>query len=154
MKKTSVLFFTSVLLVFSCISGCDKAKLATDFVEGTITMDGAPLAGAMVKFAPKGGGGAYAQGQTDSSGHYKLTAMQGGGAGKGTTPGDYVVLFSKMETRQLDKPKESMGGGPPITSETVNVLPKVYNDLKAAKFEAKVVSGKNKFDFDLDSKEK
>ena len=47
-----------------------------------------------------------------------------------------------------------MGGGPPITTESVNVLPKVYNNLNAAKFSATVVSGKNKFDFPLDSKAK
>ena len=153
MKKTSVLLVVSFLLIFPLILGCGGAKLKTVFVEGVITLDGKPLADAMVKFSPKddGGGATYAQGQTDSSGRYLLTAMQGGGTGKGTTPGEYIVLVTKHEIRQLDKPMESMGGAPPKTTETVNVLPKVYNDVKAARFSATVVAGKNKFDFNIES---
>ncbi len=154
MNKSLMALPALLLLFVPCSAGCGKATLGTNFVEGVVKMDGAPLVGAVVKFAPKGGGGTYAQGQTDSTGRYTLTAMQGGGEGKGTTPGEYVVLVTKLESRKLDKPKTSRGGGPPITTETVNVLPKVYNDLKAAKFSATVGSGENKFDFELDSKAK
>jgi len=156
MKKALVLLAVSFLLIDPCVSGCGHAKLSTSFVEGVITLDGTPIDGAVVKFSPKseGGGAVYAQGQTDANGRYLLTAMQGGGADKGTTPGEYIVLVTKKETRQLDKPRESMGGGPPITSENVDVLPKVYNDVRAAKLSATVVTGKNKFDFDLDSNAK
>ena len=156
MKKPLLILTASFLLIFPCVSGCGNAKFSTSFVEGVITLDGAPLDGAVVKFSPKsdGGGAVYAQGQTNSNGRYLLTAMQGGGADKGTTPGEYVVLVAKTETRKLDKPRELMGGGPPVTEETVSVLPKVYNDNRAAKLSATVVSGKNKFDFDLDSKAK
>ena len=150
------LFTIVACLVFPLFLGCGQgAKFGTDYVEGIVTLDGVPLADASVSFSPKDAGmGKFANGRTDSSGHYTLTAQQGGGQGKGTTPGEYIVLVTKFEQVKLDTPRKNLGGGPPITTETVNKLPKAYNDVNAAKLTATVAAGKNKLDFDLKSNEK
>lgn len=147
-------FLLAIVLTLPFIAGCGGAKFSTEFVEGIVTLDGAPLADAVVSFSPTGSSGKYASGRTDATGKYVLTAMQGGGEGKGTLAGEYVVLVTKHEVKQLSTPRPNQGGGPPITTETVNTLPAVYNDAKAAKLTATVASGQNKFDFDLSSKEK
>jgi len=149
-------------LLFPLFTGCGGggAKFATEFVEGIVTLDGAPLEGAVVSFSPKGSG-KFASGRTDSSGRYTLTATQGGGNGKGTTPDDYIVLIVKNEAVPLAEPEKDEDGNPrldasgnPITTRIANVLPVVYNNVDTSKLTATVVAGKNKCDFALSSTEK
>jgi hypothetical protein len=151
MKLTLIILSLSILVLSSTGCGGGGTILKTNFVEGVVTLDGVPIAGALVSFSPQGEG-MPATGRTDANGKYTLTAMQGGGEGKGTTSGNYLVLVSKIETVPVEPPRKPKGGGPAITSETVNQLPEIYRDRKAALLKVNVVAGKNTFDFALSSK--
>jgi Carboxypeptidase regulatory-like domain len=61
-------------------------------VQGKVTLNGKPLAGAMVVFIPEGGGpeaGAF----TDAEGNFRLNGRKT----EGTLPGEYRVIVSKKE---------------------------------------------------------
>ena len=61
-------------------------------VQGKVTLNGKPLAGAMVVFIPEGGGpeaGAF----TDAEGNFHLNGRKT----EGTLPGEYRVIVSKKE---------------------------------------------------------
>src|SRR5713226_3122156 len=77
-------------------SGCGGAKKLVK-VEGKVTLDGAPLDGAMVKFMPQGGSGQPATGLTGTDGKFRLTTYV---TGDGALPGDYSVTITKVEEQQ------------------------------------------------------
>ena len=61
-------------------------------VEGKVTMNGKPVAGATVVFIPEGGG-PEAGAQADEEGNFRLTGTKT----EGITPGEYRVTVSKKE---------------------------------------------------------
>src|SRR5260370_23138369 len=61
-------------------------------VQGKVTMNGKPAAGATVVFIPEGGG-PEAGAQTDEEGNFRLTGTKT----EGITPGVYRVTVSKKE---------------------------------------------------------
>jgi hypothetical protein len=61
-------------------------------VEGKVTPNGKPLAGAMVVFIPEGGG-AEAGAITEADGSFRLNGTKA----EGTLPGEYRVTVSKKE---------------------------------------------------------
>lgn len=61
-------------------------------VEGTVTMDGAPVEKATVLFIPTKEGGQSATGQTDASGKFKLNNPSND---KGIPAGTYKVVITK-----------------------------------------------------------
>jgi hypothetical protein len=84
------------------LTGCPNSRPATYRVTGTVTMQGKPLAGAVVTFVPTSNEGAAASAITDSEGKYALTTWQ---AGDGARPGDYHVKVSKQEETAVDPSK-------------------------------------------------
>ena len=156
-----------VVLVFGMISGCTKGRdLPVQFVEGIVTLDGEPLAGANVAFIPKdfslsadpanrpklGTVPEVAGGSTDAQGQYLLGSVHGK-PGKGALVGDYVVTIAKSELIRppgADPASQEEGGSAPPPSRYIT--PKIYIDRTTTPFTATVVKGKNKFDFDLKSK--
>jgi len=131
-----------IVVCFCLIVGCLGDQLPTEFVTGTLTLDDQPLADARIFFNPKEGG-IPAVGHTDKNGKYIITAMQGGGAGKGTVPGEYIVTVSKPVVVNVE--------GSEGVSETKHLLSLVYIDPAQTPFRATVVKGKNHFDFALKS---
>ncbi len=134
------IFYATVVLCVLALVGCKRSSLDTEFVTGTVTLDGVPIEKVRVGFNPKDGG-IPSFGRTDASGKYVITSMQGGGKGKGAVAGEYQVTFSKPEPVLVD---EKAG-----RYETKHLLHLVYLDPKQTPFEATVVKGKNEFDFDL-----
>ncbi len=95
----SCLFAAVTIFAVGC--GAEKAppKLEpTVELTGIITLDGKPLEGAAVRFAPKSTEGFHgAVGVTDASGKYDLYTDIGNGKSKdGIIPGDYIVYVSRM----------------------------------------------------------
>ena len=91
-------YFALFLLVLTApFSGCGgKSDFAVNYVEGTVTLDGTPLANAVVSFSPvKGGTGKAAVGTTDAKGVFKLTATENNSIGGGAAAGDYEVSITK-----------------------------------------------------------
>ena len=153
MQKSSMAGYSVVLIAMMvlCLFGCNKSKaIKTDLVEGVITMDGSPLAGASVTFSPVSPDGNMGVGTTDSAGLYKIQTLQGA-AGAGTTPGDYTVTVSKKDAKPSGKQEMSESEGKMIDIMTyTEVVPQKFTDKKTTPHKATVVAGvPNKFDFDV-----
>lgn len=89
-----------VLWMCLALGGCSRATTSAPAlvpVSGTVTLDGKPLVGAMVRFTPQQGTiGAEAFGTTDVDGRYSLTHRT---EKPGAECGTYTVWFSKMALR-------------------------------------------------------
>jgi hypothetical protein len=121
------------------LAGCGPRGPDVQMVEGTITLDGAPLADAYVTFIPLSADGLGAVGLTRTDGGYVLNAMEGKKYGQGTLQGEYAVMVRKM----VDGPN----GGEPVL-----VSPEQYASQERTPLRATVVKGQNRFDFALSSK--
>ena len=82
-----------VALLGLVLSGCGGRGTAP--VQGVVTLDGTPVAGATVLFMPDGQDGSRpASGFTSSDGTFRLTTYQ---ADDGALPGKYRVVVQKTE---------------------------------------------------------
>jgi hypothetical protein len=113
------------VVVLAGCGGSDLPELGQ--VTGTVKMDGNPLAGATVTFAPEKGAASTAV--TDASGRYELVYIR---EHKGALLGLHSVRISK-----------------PSEDESSDVVPAAYNTETT--LSADVKSGPNQFDFDVKS---
>jgi hypothetical protein len=128
-----------MLISLGLAAGCGRVEqAATSPVEGTVTFQGKPVAGASVMFMGKG---PMAHGDTDAQGHFKLMTNR---PGDGAAPGDYNVSISKVGS-EISNPTA------PVQEQVLkNELPAKYSDMSAPLLTAKVEAGKkNEFKFDL-----
>ncbi len=116
-----------LLLAGGC-TRADRPPLGT--VTGTVTLDGRPLADAMVAFTPEGPG-RTSLGTTDATGRYRLAYLRDIA---GARPGRHVV---RITTGSVDD------GRPEI-------LPATYH--RRSNLEAQVEPGDNTIDFALKAK--
>lgn len=131
-----------VVLCFA-LAGCSSASRAP--VEGTVTLDGKPVDGGVIVFAPeeyRGGGVERTVVKADiNGGKYSLDAAHG------PVVGNYrVEIHWKRKTgRQIpsDEP-------PGTKEEEMEVIPRVYHEGSRTVVEIK--PGENKFDYPLKSK--
>lgn len=121
-------------------AGCGKRGPDVQMVEGTITLDSAPLAAAYVDFIPLTADGLSAVGLTREDGGYVLNATEGKQYGKGTLQGQYAVMVRKMVP-------DPNGGQKPVLAS-----PARYASRETTPLTATVVQGRNSLDFDLSSK--
>ena len=97
-------------------------------VEGVVTLDGVPVAGAMVNFIRDGGDGKegrMAYGSTDETGKFRLTTIQ---PNDGALPGTYRVLVVKTEPIPPGVPIPSFPNTPAGRAERESFLDKVYGN--------------------------
>jgi len=126
MLKQSLTAAFALLMPVACLVGCgDSSGPELGKVSGTVTLDGAPLAGATVEFHPQGEGVRPSFGATDADGGYELMFLR-------DKPGAPVGMNTVMIT--VDPPQE---------------VPAKYN--KSSELTADVKSGSNQFDFNLTS---
>ncbi len=100
-----VILLSAIML---SVAGCGGSNLTP--VTGTVTLDGKPVANAVVTFVPDGAGVTCA-GSTDSNGKYTLGCQHGAGAPAGA----YSV---KIKNREVAKeagrnPMEGLSPGSP-----------------------------------------
>ena len=81
----------AVLPVVGCGGGAEGGK-PVFAAAGTVTLNGAPLAGATVAFAPTASGQPTAIGKTDNEGRFRLTTYD---YGDGATEGSFKVVITK-----------------------------------------------------------
>lgn len=117
--------------------GCSKQKgPATAQVTGTVMLDGVPVEGANVLFAPPVGSDdarLASQAVTDSTGRYQLQTHIGGGKFKpGVVPGKYDITIVKLDTAAIKN----------MLSPPKNLLPTKYADPKTSQLKADIVEGK------------
>ncbi len=141
MKLSGLKFSTAIVAVVGCllVVGCKQSGPELVRVEGTVTMDGKPLANASIEFAPAPGTNATTSyGVTDSNGHY---VMEFSDTRSGVMPGKYIVRIS---TEQVDEETGSIK-----QKETVPAKYNVNSELVV-----EVKPGGGPYDFQLDSKGK
>ena len=123
MARTICLFLALSLV------GCGGSR--TSPVEGTVTLDGKPLAKASVQFVPQGRGH-DATGETDNGGHFAMSTFQ---PRDGVVPGTYKVVISQPlaapDTAQYATAEEAMAAAAkaPAKKATGPAFPKKYADL-------------------------
>lgn len=135
-------------------AGCGQRGPRVEFVEGVVVHEGQPIAGATVGFSPvDGNAGLPANGVTDATGAFRLTAARGGGRSAGTATGEYIVTISKSRVRQPEEPMPADGSPqferwnaealrlaalPPI-----HELPMEYAEVATSPLRATVKRGRN-----------
>jgi hypothetical protein len=84
--------FLLLVAGLAALAGCGTK---THIVEGTVTLDGAPVDGATIVFMPEGGQGQQGVGITDAAGKFQLnnSSSKDGGLPAGT----YKVLVTKVK---------------------------------------------------------
>jgi hypothetical protein len=112
------------------ILGCSRShQPPLGIVSGTVTLDGAALTNAIVRFTPAGPG-RTSEGITDADGHYRLRYLR-------AIPGANI----DQHTVRITTASEENGGR--------ELLPPRYHSR--TELEARVVSGVNNLDFALRS---
>ncbi|RLT03623.1 MAG: hypothetical protein DWI23_05495 [Planctomycetota bacterium] len=154
-------------LVFASAVGCGRRSApSVQLVQGKVSLDGLPIAGATVGFSPDAGsGGLAAYGVTAADGVFTLTSVRNGEIGKGAVVGDYAVSVRKMKTvteadigtqisrqdfeRQVRENHDIEGFKPEVA-----VVPKAYGEATRSGLRATVTPGPNvgpEFHFELRS---
>jgi hypothetical protein len=148
------------IAVVGCPSG---TAIDTDYVEGVVTLDGEPLAGATVTFVPKGPEGMSATGLSDEQGKYTLNPVGGGQmaaeAGSGTLAGEYYVgvIKTQMDAPLTEEEAEEQGVEyvPPSGMESgttvTHIVPERYNNPRESGIEKTVKEGENSIPIELTS---
>jgi len=121
------------MMIVATLLGCGGDHPEVGSVKGKVTLDGSPLAKAIVMFQPSPG--RASNGTTDDQGNYSLDYLDGV---KGALIGQHKVII------RTEIPGED--GQPPIQKE---VLPKRYHDQTV--LTAEVKAGSNTHDFTLES---
>lgn len=137
-------FLTTIVccgLVCSCLAGCSK-ETSRQSLEGVVTLDNAPLAKGSILFQPMPGTTSPSCGGTISDGRFSIAPAGGAACGK------FRVQITA--TRPTGKKVVHRQSGN-MMDEIVQYIPSRYNEQ--SKLEAVVESGKNRFSFDLTSKD-
>ncbi|MCC9605854.1 carboxypeptidase-like regulatory domain-containing protein [Blastopirellula sp. JC732] len=83
-----------LLLITALVSGCGDSKLQP--LQGSVTLDGEPLADAAISFSPVEGG-RPASGKSDAGGQFTIASYT---ANDGLPPGSYKVTIVKISTKK------------------------------------------------------
>jgi hypothetical protein len=126
----------SLLVAMGCGDSGTPANVGR--VSGRVTLEGQPLAGALVTFAPVKQGGSTSLAKTDSAGKYTLGYASGV---SGAEIGENRVSVSTYDEGNPDSD--------PPRSAVPEKVPTKYNSKTELKVEVK--AGSNTFDFPLDS---
>jgi hypothetical protein len=140
------------LAIFACLgclillSGCGGKTKLPGLVpaSGKLTLDGTPLANAVISFQPKGEGRS-ATATTNAAGEFQATTLN---PNDGIFPGDYVITVSKSEIvgktysdAEIEDIIQKTGEGPRI--ETKQVVPDKYLSAETSGLSASIPSGGN-----------
>lgn len=153
----SIGLLIGVALFVGC--GSDEDHQDVHKVSGVITMNGAPVANAIVTYSPKEKQ-PVAMGRTDSKGQYALTTYD---ANDGAVAGAYVILVSKSgggpDTKSESAMHDALSSGKGVGNmhaaaksggASDSLLPQKYGVPNKSDLTATVKTNEdNKFDFDL-----
>ena len=124
-------------------------------VQGTVTLDGQPLANKSVYFSPESGSGVGGGANTDANGKYELLAFVTGATGesKGVPPGRYKVIVTEpaipIEMKGGDEQMEEMFMPDTVTKSTI---PREYQFQDSTTLVFEVPAGGGTIDLELKSK--
>jgi hypothetical protein len=124
-------FIGTLLILCGCSPKTKLSGLAP--VQGIVTLDNVPVAGASVSFSPVSGGGTMraASGQTDDQGRFVMTTLS---PHDGVTPGEFIVTVIKYEKYGSPPAKTISESGEEITPPhpEKNVLPPKYESRESS----------------------
>jgi hypothetical protein len=145
-----------VLIFIALLTGCGKrSPYDTEFVTGTVLVDGVPMQGISIIFSPVNSGEGHAAGGiTDAKGQYKLSTA-GLDIGGGAVSGTYNVTFRKIEIVGNDLSMEEAAEKYPNGLPVIYHVPKKYENQNTSGLEPVTVEKKKKntFDFNLSTKD-
>jgi hypothetical protein len=165
-RRSSFSFAVLAAVLLFAGPGCGGGRPKIYKVTGKVTLDGQPLAGAVVQFMPAdpATGLEMASGTSGGDGVYNLTTYS---TNDGAMEGDYKVLVTRrvksedtpagggpmdpkaMQDMFANRTKDSFQGKnkPPAKKETE--IHKDYSNFESTPLKARVTSGANAFDFPL-----
>jgi hypothetical protein len=118
----NLIYLGSILLAI--LSGCGDRRVT---VEGEVTLEGRPVAGATVTFTSEDGSKVFS-GMTDESGKFSL----GSAAGPGAVPGSYKVTVAKYAPAVTVPVTPSDESDPSKMSKDYLAQMKKYADMSKA----------------------
>jgi len=151
--KFSLFAACIVSTVFLAGCGSSSTELPLAEVEGTVTLDGNPLSGALIRFVPVVEAGTSAprveesQAVTDAQGAFTLRGVHGG---IGAMPGKHRVTISK-QVLPNGEPVDHNSDIPPPLDSLKEVVPKKYSDPEATTLTADVPAEGGTILFELQS---
>ncbi|HWL09882.1 MAG TPA: carboxypeptidase-like regulatory domain-containing protein [Planctomicrobium sp.] len=156
LARNFLTLFVIVGALLLAAAGCrgkqpDRRETQLVPVQGTITMKGKPVVGAVVSFIVEisSSGGEPAYGLTDPEGKYVLkTSLPGSKKGMlpGAMPGDYKVTVTKTASQGFDSSDERVEEDRPQQRQ---LLPPKYSSTGQTPLQASVNSNSATFDFEL-----
>lgn len=135
-KTQNLLLVAIACLGIGCGSRGDRPELG--YVDGTVSLDGQPLADAMVFFSPETGG-RTSVGHTDASGKYRLSYI---GSDPGAKIGKHAVRITTSQ--EVADPKTGRA------RHTPEKVPDRYNSH--SELIKEIEPGTNQVDLELSSK--
>lgn len=136
-----------VVLALALLAGCGPSGPTMVPVTGTVTLDGAPVAGVGVMFAPATAG-RPAQGTTDATGKFQLTTEK---SGDGVLEGEYEVTVTGVRTVGAAVNPDGTSGDPSQYREEW-FLPKKYARRDTSGLRQTVTKGMPPVELKLSSK--
>ena len=131
---------TVAALAATAMAGCgdshDKwtdGRPKTVSVEGIVTYNGKPVAGAQINFVPGSPSDSAAYAVSQADGKFALTTFQ---TGDGAPPGSYKVTVNKKSVETTPNPNDP--SGPPLGSKEVSFLPEKYGSVSTTMIEVDV----------------
>lgn len=152
-QDSKAMRFQCCFLILSvlCFAGCGGGgdKLKTVSAEGTVTLDGKPVAGASIALYDESNKNHPSAGTTDEKGHFVLAT----GATKGAMPGKYKVTiqhFVAMDGKPIEA-KEGMDANQmQMQGLAKSDIPTSYSEYTESVLTADIQDGKsNVLDFAL-----
>ena len=132
LKTRSAGLWFGIAFLLAVTVGCGGPDL--NAVTGTVTLDGEPLADALLVFTPMTGGRPAAA-RTDANGKYKLVYTRNA---SGTIVGEHVVEITTGDELEMDDG---------TVEKIAEKVPAKYN--LDSELRANVEDGSNVFDFEL-----
>ncbi len=123
----------SLLVCMAAFVGCAKNDGLCS-VEGTVTLDGAPIESGNINFGPEVGQPGTATGGKIENGKYSIRASEG----------NMIVSIRAQKKETVQDPEHGE------VINMIDLVPEKYN--RQSELKATVNAGKNKIDFDLQSK--
>ncbi len=120
----------AILLAAGAIAGCGPKLPPRVPVEGSVTLDGQPVAGASITFTPVEKGPA-ASAASDENGRFTLSTFK---QGDGAVPGQHRITVVQVET--TGPPEDEQGEGE--EGETVFGVPRKYAHPETSGLEVEV----------------
>lgn len=132
-----------LILTFIVLVGCGpKSNLLP--VEGSVSLNGAPLKSGTIRFTSTSDGKSYSAEPTINDGKYAIPRA------KGLPPGTYHIMISAIdENSPMVTIRDAAGN--PVTTAPADLIPAEYNS-ESSKTVDVVVDGENQFNFDIVSK--